>query len=98
MRSYQCVDRLTYLQGIDLNDIDLVIQWKVTCDPCMMWQRFGRGARDKSVQAKALLFVESKDLDPVDPPKTTADIRRLGGSTLFSKFAVRPFCCTSKLP
>lgn len=32
----------------------------------MLWQRFGRGARDKSVQATALLFVEPKDLDPVD--------------------------------
>lgn len=57
---------LTHPQGIDLKDIDLVIQWKVTCDPCMLWQRFGRGARDKEVQATALLFVESKDLDPVD--------------------------------
>ena len=26
---------ITYFQGIDLRDIDLVIQWKVTCDPCM---------------------------------------------------------------
>lgn len=32
----------------------------------MLWQRFGRGARDKTVQATALLFVESKDLDPMD--------------------------------
>lgn len=60
---------LTYLQGIDLKDIDLVIQWKVTCDPCMLWQRFGHRARDKDLQATALLFVESKDLDPVDPPE-----------------------------
>ena len=60
---------LTYVQGIDLKDIDLVIQWKVTCDPCMLWQRFGRGARDKDVQATALLFVEQKDLDSVDPPE-----------------------------
>ena len=37
---------MTYLQGIDLKDIDLVIQWKVTCDPCMLWQRFGYGAHD----------------------------------------------------
>ncbi|KAF9642784.1 hypothetical protein BDM02DRAFT_3066120, partial [Thelephora ganbajun] len=50
-------------QGIDLKDIDLIIQWKVTCDPCMLWQRFGHGACDKDVQATALLFVESKDLD-----------------------------------
>ena len=35
----------------------------------MLWQRFGRGARDKDVQAAALLFVEPKNLDPVDPPE-----------------------------
>ena len=66
-RSHQPAHRLTCLQGIDLRDIDLVIQWKVTCDPCMLWQRFGRGARDKGTQATALLFVESKDFDPVGP-------------------------------
>jgi hypothetical protein len=35
----------------------------------MLWQRFGRGARDKDIQAAALLFVEPKNLDPVDPPE-----------------------------
>ena len=54
---------------MDLSDIDLVAQYKNTCDPCMLWQRFGRAARDKDVQATAILFVESKDLDPVDPPE-----------------------------
>ena len=34
-----------------------------------MWQRFGHEARDKSVQATPLLLVESKDLDPVNPPE-----------------------------
>lgn len=53
-----------------MKDIELVIQWKVTCDPCILWQRFGRAARDKSLQATALLFVESKDCDPVEEKKT----------------------------
>ena len=57
-------------QGIDLKDIELVIQWKVTCDPCILWQRFGRAARDKNLQATALLFVESKDCDQVEEKKT----------------------------
>lgn len=56
-------------QGIDLKDIELVIQWKVTCDPCILWQRFGRAARDKSLQATALLLVESKDCDRVEEKK-----------------------------
>jgi hypothetical protein len=35
--------------------------------PCMLWQRFGRGAWDNAIQATALLFVELKNLDPVAP-------------------------------
>ena len=61
---------LMFLQGIDLQDIELVIQWKVTCDPCLLWQRFGRAARDKHLQATALLFVETKDCDPTEEKKT----------------------------
>jgi ATP-dependent DNA helicase RecQ len=61
---------LTFSQGIDLKDIELVIQWKVTCDPCILWQRFGRAARDKNLQATALLFVESKDCDQGPDKKT----------------------------
>ena len=60
---------LTSAQGIDLTDIKLVIQWKVTCDPCIPWQRFGRAARKKNLQATALLFVESKDCDKVEEKK-----------------------------
>ena len=58
---------LTRLQGIDLKDIDLIIQWKVTCDPCVLWQRFRCGACDRDMQATALLFIETKDLDLVEP-------------------------------
>ena len=52
-----------------MKDIELVIQWKVTCDPCILWQRFGRAARDKDLQATALLFVESKDCDRAEEKK-----------------------------
>ena len=47
-----------------------MIQWKVTCDPCILWQRFGRAARDKRLQATALLFVETKDCDQAEEKKT----------------------------
>ena len=57
------------MQGIDLKDIELVIQWKVTCDPCILWQRFGGAARNKQLQATALLFVESKDCDQTEEQK-----------------------------
>ncbi|KAH7917502.1 P-loop containing nucleoside triphosphate hydrolase protein [Leucogyrophana mollusca] len=56
-----CTD--SFGMGIDLQDIELIIQWRVTCDLCTLWQRFGRGARNPTLQATALLFVESKYLD-----------------------------------
>ena len=66
----ECAYSLTSIQGIDLKDIELVVQWKVTCNPCIIWQRFGRAARDKHLQAMGLLFVELKDCDLVEEPKT----------------------------
>jgi len=57
------------MQGIDLTDILLVIQWKVTCDPCILWQRFGRAAHNKQLHTTVLLFVESKDCDQVEEKK-----------------------------
>lgn len=53
--------------GLDLRDIDLVIQWRVTCDPCTMWQRFGRAGRDDTRTATAILFAESKYFDANKP-------------------------------
>ena len=60
---------LTSVQGINLTDIGPVIQWKVTCDPCILWQRFGRAARNKELQATTLLFVESINCDQVGAKK-----------------------------
>lgn len=69
-RGFSSTHVVTLLQGIDIKDIELVIQWKVTCNPCILWQRFGRAARDKQVQGTALLFVESKDCDRVEGTNT----------------------------
>ena len=52
---------LTGTQGMDLPDIKIVIQWKVTCDLCTLWQRFGRAARGPDQEVTAILFVEKKD-------------------------------------
>ncbi|KIM71289.1 hypothetical protein PILCRDRAFT_82953 [Piloderma croceum F 1598] len=49
--------------GVDLPDIELIIQWKATCDLCTLWQRFGRCARKLSLMGRALFLVESKFFD-----------------------------------
>lgn len=52
---------LTFLQGMDLSHIEIVVQWKATTDMCMLWQRFGRGARGVGITGVAILLVEKKD-------------------------------------
>ncbi|KAH9936346.1 P-loop containing nucleoside triphosphate hydrolase protein, partial [Fomitopsis serialis] len=52
--------------GIDIKDIELIIQWKLTCNMETLWQRFGRGARDPALEALAIIFVEPKYFD--EPP------------------------------
>jgi superfamily II DNA/RNA helicase len=51
------------LQGIDLSDIALVIQWKASCDMCTLWQRFGHGARGLGLEVIALFLVEPMYFD-----------------------------------
>ena len=46
---------------MDLPDIEIVVQWKATCDLCTLWQRFGRVARGRGKEGVAILLVEKKD-------------------------------------
>lgn len=48
---------------MDLSHIEIVVQWKLTCDLCTLWQRFGRGARGIGTTATAILLVEKKDTE-----------------------------------
>ncbi|KAJ3473861.1 hypothetical protein NLI96_g12785 [Meripilus lineatus] len=38
-----CTD--SFGMGIDLADIEIIVQWKLTCNLDTLWQRFGRAAR-----------------------------------------------------
>ncbi|KAI9064977.1 P-loop containing nucleoside triphosphate hydrolase protein [Trametes sanguinea] len=44
-----CTD--AFGMGIDIPDIELIVQWRPTCDLNALWQRFGRGARDPGKEA-----------------------------------------------
>lgn len=50
-------------QGMDLPDVKVVVQYRATCGLCMLWQRFGRGARGDDVEATGVLLVEKKDTE-----------------------------------
>ncbi|KAI0052949.1 P-loop containing nucleoside triphosphate hydrolase protein, partial [Auriscalpium vulgare] len=56
-----CTD--SFGMGVDLPDIELIIQWKATCNLATLWQRFGRGARNPLLTAKVLFLVEPKHFE-----------------------------------
>ncbi|KAJ3476844.1 hypothetical protein NLI96_g10880 [Meripilus lineatus] len=49
--------------GIDLADIEIIVQWRATCDLNALWQRFGRAARAFGSHGLAIFLVESKHFD-----------------------------------
>ena len=67
---------LTTMQGMDLPDVSIVVQWKATCDMCMLWQRFGRGARGSGQTATAILLVEKKDTEEERQSKAAKAARK----------------------
>ncbi|KAI0674174.1 P-loop containing nucleoside triphosphate hydrolase protein [Trametes maxima] len=56
-----CTD--SFGMGVDIEDVELVVQWKVTCDLDSLWQRFGRAARGPGREAVAVLLAEPKYFD-----------------------------------
>ncbi|EMD35819.1 hypothetical protein CERSUDRAFT_53074, partial [Gelatoporia subvermispora B] len=46
------------LQGLDLSDIKIVIQWKVPSSLNTLWQHFSRAARGNRFQGFVILIAE----------------------------------------
>jgi hypothetical protein len=57
---------------MDLPDIELIIQWRASCDLCTLWQRFGHAVRDLKLQGRALFLVELKYFDATKKAKVDA--------------------------
>ncbi|KAF7421188.1 hypothetical protein PC9H_011708 [Pleurotus ostreatus] len=49
--------------GMDLPDIQVVVQWRPTCGLNTLFQRFGRAVRERGRTAVAILLVDRKDMD-----------------------------------
>ncbi|OJT09442.1 hypothetical protein TRAPUB_13660 [Trametes pubescens] len=56
-----CTD--SFGMGVDIPDVELIVQWKLTCDIDSLWQRIGRAARGPGTEAVAVVLVESKYFD-----------------------------------
>lgn len=48
------------IQGIDIPDVEIVVQWKVPIDLNTLMQRFGRAARNTSLTGVAVLIAEPR--------------------------------------
>lgn len=64
------------LQGMDIADIILVIQWRATCKLATLWQRFGRAVRNKALSGTALLFAEKDHFDDERAAKAACKANR----------------------
>ncbi len=62
---------------MDLPDVDIIVQWRATCDLCTLWQRFGQAAHGAGREAKAILFVEKKDTNEERALKAKRAAQRL---------------------
>ncbi|KAI5980764.1 P-loop containing nucleoside triphosphate hydrolase protein [Pisolithus albus] len=49
--------------GMDVADIQLIIQWRATCRLETLWQRFGRAVRNRELTGMAVLFAEKDYFD-----------------------------------
>ena len=83
-------------QGIDLPDIQLIIQWRASCDLCTLWQRFGRAVRDLKLQGRALFLVEPKYFDAAKRAKADAELKRKAAEREAGKAPPRKRSRTSK--
>ena len=70
--SKDIVQPLCSEQGIDLPDIELIIQWRASCGLCTLWQQFGRAVCDLKLQGRALFLVEPKYFDTTKKVKANA--------------------------
>lgn len=64
---------------MDLPDVKVVVQYRATCGLCMLWQRFGRGARGEDTEATGVLLVEKKDTHAERLAKEARAAKRAAG-------------------
>lgn len=62
-------------QGLDLPDVEIVVQYRIPGDLCTLWQRFGRSGRAAGSEATAILLVENTYFDQDRKKKLAAKLK-----------------------
>ncbi|KAF8235275.1 hypothetical protein L208DRAFT_1257831, partial [Tricholoma matsutake] len=44
--------------GMDVPDVELVVQWKTTCTLSMLWQIFGSAGQNLALEATAVFLIK----------------------------------------
>jgi superfamily II DNA/RNA helicase len=63
VRFFESRVALTRYKGIDISDIDIVVQYQVPGKFCTLYQRFGRTSRDRQRHGLAVLIAEPRYFD-----------------------------------
>ncbi|KDQ07086.1 hypothetical protein BOTBODRAFT_120536 [Botryobasidium botryosum FD-172 SS1] len=64
--------------GIDIPNIELIVHYQAAKSLCILFQRFGRGARDMNLTARAILFAEPRHFTDVqEKRKRDAEVHAL---------------------
>ncbi|KAH9929414.1 P-loop containing nucleoside triphosphate hydrolase protein [Fomitopsis serialis] len=58
--------------GVNVADVRIVVQWRMPRDLNTLWQRFGRAARDLTLNAVAILLVDGRYFDEEKEKKQRA--------------------------
>ncbi|KAF9549257.1 hypothetical protein CPC08DRAFT_823451 [Agrocybe pediades] len=66
--------------GLDIPDIELVVQWRFVPSLCTLFQRLGRAARGPKTRGNAIYFVEAQYFDG-NQKKTTGKRKRTKATT-----------------
>jgi superfamily II DNA/RNA helicase len=62
---------------MDISNVRIVVQWRATCTLSTLWQRFGRGARNRSLEAVAIFLVEKEHFDAAKEKKAERTAQKL---------------------
>ena len=70
---------------MDIKDVRVVVQWRLTCDAITLWQRFGRAGRDHRIDLETTgVLLAEKDFFDVEKEKRSKRRKKREISHTFS--------------
>ena len=64
------------IQGLDLPDVRIAVQWKAPKSICAMVQRLGQAVRNKSLRGRGIVISEAKWFDEEIAKQKASEARK----------------------